>query len=74
MTTAEFVGLGLVGVAAYHLIPALMTNTIPTTRRGRPLRSADKSSEYRITLGVFLAAGLLGTGILIAALLKRAGL
>jgi hypothetical protein len=74
VTRTEFVGLALVAVAAYHLIPAFTTGTIPTRRKGRPLRQAAKPEEYRITFGVFMAAAVVGLGILLAALLKRAGL
>jgi hypothetical protein len=74
MTQVEFAGLGLVSVAAYHLIPAVMTGAIPTRWPFAPLRRNTKPDEFRITFGAFWIAGVIGLGLLLAAMLKRLGL
>lgn len=66
MTTPEFVGIGLVAVGLFHIIPALVTGEIPARWPVAPLRKDNKPSEYNITFGVFAAAAIFG-GILIAA-------
>ena len=74
MNQVEFAGLTLVGLAAYHLIPAVSTGTIPTRWPFKPLRRAENPEEYPTTFAVFWVAAVGGLGILLAALLKRAGL
>ncbi|MEP9359311.1 hypothetical protein [Sphingomonas sp. KR3-1] len=71
MTTTEFVGLALIGVAAFHLVPAIATGTIPSNWPVRPLTGEAKPTQYRITFGVFAVAGLLGIALLLASLAHR---
>jgi hypothetical protein len=74
MTSAEFTGLALLGVSAFHLIPAVLTGKIPSKWPVYPLTREAKPTEFRITFGVFLAAGMVGVAILLAALARRIGL
>ena len=74
MNQGVFVGLGLIAVAAYHLLPAVLTRTIPSNWPIKPLSRDAKPEQYRITFGVFAITGLVGLGILLAALARMAGL
>jgi hypothetical protein len=51
-----------------------MTGAIPSRWPMKPVTPAGMPGEYRATVGVFAAAGVIGAGILLAALLKRMGL
>ena len=62
------------GVAAFHLVPAVLTGEIPSKWPVYPLTREAKPEQYRITFGVFLAAGAVGVAVTIAALLRMAGL
>jgi len=60
-----FLGVGLVIVSAIHLIPAILTGEIPANPPIKPLTRSGKPEEFWITFGVFTAAGITGTLILI---------
>ena len=53
MNQVEFAGLTLVGLAAYHLIPAVSTATISTRWPFKPLRRAESPEECQTTFAVF---------------------
>ena len=65
------VGLALIAVAAFHLIPAALTGEIPTTTSRRIRRH---ETEFWIACVVFSVAAVIGLGLVVAALLTRAGL
>ena len=67
------VGLALILVAAFHLIPAALTGSIPTTT-SRRIRRDERPAEFRTTCFVFSTAAIVGLGLVIAALLRKAGL
>ena len=70
MNAALGVGLALILVAAYHLIPAALTGSIPTTTSRRIRRH---ETEFCVACLVFSVAGAVGLGLVLAALLTRAG-
>lgn len=73
MTEWEFVGLGLMVVSAFHLIPAILTGTIPSRWPVRPLTRDGKPEQFKATFRVFLCTGFVGTMILAFALGARLG-
>lgn len=62
------VGLALILVAAFHLVPAFTKGQIPKTM-GKPLSKAEHPTEFLITTCVFSAAALAGAMLIIADLL-----
>lgn len=73
MSGGMFLGLALIGVSAFHLVPALLTGRIPSKWPVYPLTREAKPVEYRITFGVFLIAGAVGLGLMLAGLTQIAG-
>jgi hypothetical protein len=69
--TPEFVGLGLIVVGLFHVLPGLVVGEIPARWPVSPLRRDNKPQEFAITLGVFIAAIILGIGLVGASLLHR---
>ena len=65
-----FVGLALIAVSAFHLIPAVRSGEIPSRWPVNPLTREAKPIQFRIAFGVFLAAGLAGLLIVMVAALK----
>jgi hypothetical protein len=63
------IGMALIAVAAYHLIPAVLTGEIPTTTSRRIRRS---EAEFRGACVVFSIAGLMGLSLVLASLLRWA--
>lgn len=61
------VGLALIAVAAFHLIPAALTGEIPTTTSRRIRRH---ETEFWITCGVFSVAAAIGLGLVVTAMLR----
>lgn len=65
MSDGRFVGMGLIVVAAIHLVPAILTGTIPSNWPVRPLSRTEKPRQYLITFAVFSLAGFVGVALLI---------
>ena len=62
------IGVALIVVAAFHLLPAFTTGEIPTTT-SRRIRRDERPSEFWGTCIVMGAAAALGTGLLLGELL-----
>lgn len=60
MREGVFIGLALVGVSAFHLIPAVLVGEIPARWPVKPLTRDGKPEQFWMTFSVFSAAGLVG--------------
>ena len=63
------IGIALIAVAAYHLVPALMRGRMPRTG-ARFFTRDERPTEFRITVGVFTAAAIIGLVLVVASLLR----
>ena len=71
MRTPEFIGLGLIVVGLFHVIPALVTGKIPARWPIAPLRKDNKPDQYKTTFAVFVTAIIGGAILVTASLLVR---
>ena len=71
MTTAEFVGVGLIVVSLLHLIPAIATGEIPARWPYAPLTKETQPEHYKVTFAVFSIAAFAGAILVTASLLVR---
>ena len=62
------IGLALLFVAAFHLVPAALTQSIPTTTAKRISR-AEMPTQFWGTCAVMGAAALVGIALLLASLI-----
>lgn len=67
----ELLGVALIVVSLYHLIPAIGTGEIPARWPVAPLRKDNKPKEYQITFVVFSAALAAGAILLTLGLIER---
>jgi hypothetical protein len=69
MTPYLGIGMALLAVAAYHLIPAALTGEIPTTSARRVSRDANPT-EFWMACLVFAVAAALGFGMVLGTALR----
>ena len=65
-----FLGVALIGVSALHLIPAMLTGEIPANWPIKPLTRSGKPQQFWITFSLFAAAAIVGTLLLLLAMLR----
>ena len=63
------IGVALIAVAAYHLVPALMRGRIPRTG-GRFFTRDERPTEFRITVWVFTGAAIIGLVLVVVSLFR----
>ena len=66
MNQSVLIGLSLIAVAAFHLIPAYFTGEIPSRWPFYPLTRTSRPIRYRITIGTFVIGAVAGVCILVA--------
>ncbi|WP_114229091.1 MULTISPECIES: hypothetical protein [Sphingomonas] len=64
MNQQVFVGAALIGVSAFHLIPAWLTGKIPSNWPFDDLTDEAQTFHYRSTVAVFSCVGIAGVIIL----------
>ncbi len=60
-------GLALIAVARYHLVPALTSGTIQKTM-GKPLTRADDPTQFQVAIYVFSGAAIVGVVLVLVGL------
>jgi len=67
----DILGIALIVVSLYHLVPAITTGEIPARWPFAPLTKETRPQHYKITFAVFSIAAVAGVILLILGLIVR---